>query len=161
MTESELERFMLRVVEFPNGGCWIWVGAYQTTGYGRWTTQRAKHRYAHRVAYEMYRGPIPDGLCVLHNCPGGDNPACVNPEHMFLGTRAENQADMAHKGRSIRGEKRPNAKLTAADVMEVRAGLANGTPSRELAARFGVTRGTINDVGRRYSWKHLGDLPNV
>jgi hypothetical protein len=80
------------------GGCWIWTGAVNRDGYGTLTYQR-KHVSAHRLAWTLMFGPIPDGLFVLHSCPAGDNPSCVNPAHLFLGTQADNVADMASKGR--------------------------------------------------------------
>ncbi len=79
--------------------CWLWHGGNDgKMGYG--TMQfNGKKTVAHRISWEMANGPIPDGLWVLHNCPGGDNPACVNPAHLFLGTRADNMRDAHQKGR--------------------------------------------------------------
>src|ERR1019366_7994311 len=93
---------------------------------------------AHRYSWELHNGKIPDGLCVLHNCPDGDNPACVNPAHLFIGTKADNNADITQKGRYnharvglvhelayLRGEKHPNAKLTVKIIKAIRKAHAN------------------------------------
>lgn len=83
-------------------GCTLWTGGAAGRGYGVLGSGglRAPQVYAHRISYELANGPIPDGLFVLHNCPGGDNPLCVNPDHLFLGTQADNMADMVAKGRA-------------------------------------------------------------
>ena len=86
--------------------CWIWTASTRNKGYGAFVYVREGrliHGRAHRYAYELHRGRIPDDLCVLHNCPGGDNPACVNPAHLWLGTKAENNADLVAKGRHVKG----------------------------------------------------------
>ena len=152
MTESELLRFMAKVVQFSDG-CWIWIGARQTTGYGRWVRRRGEvGRYAHRVAYEHFVGPIPEDLCVLHDCPAGDDPACCNPAHLRLGTRTENQADMMRKGRSCRGERSGRAKLSPAQAIEIKRSSGTG---REVAARYGVSDNTVYDIRGGRSWRHL------
>lgn len=106
---------------------------------------------AHRAAYELLVGPIPDGMRVLHRC---DNPPCVNPEHLWVGTDADNVADMVRKGRnrSVRGEAAPRAKLNDAAVRAIRA-----TPERAvtLARRYGVAESTISAVRHRVNWKHV------
>ena len=98
------DRFEEQVQAEPNSGCWLWAGRLNEHGYG---TTTVTHRtgvyrswYAHRVAWLLHRGPIPKGLCVLHRC---DNRACVNPDHLWLGTRRDNQRDMVKKGRSMEG----------------------------------------------------------
>jgi len=80
-----------------SGVCWLWTASTRY-GYGRLKVG-ARRIQAHRVSWELHHGPIPEGLCVLHNCPGGDNPTCVNPAHLWLGTRADNAADRDAKGR--------------------------------------------------------------
>lgn len=85
-------------------GCWLWHGAFEATGYGQIRIgSPGKLIAAHRIAWELYVGPIPEGLWVLHNCPAGDTRSCVRPEHLFIGTRAENMLDMVRKGRSRAG----------------------------------------------------------
>lgn len=104
---------------------------------------------AHRVAYEFHCGPIPDGMRVLHRC---DNPPCINPDHLFLGTQAENVADMISKGRKVvlQGEGHGSAKLTKADVLAIRA--ARGSSSRQLAVQYGVHSSQICRVRAGKKW---------
>ncbi len=86
-----------------SGECWLWIKATDRDGYGVTSTKNKKQVRAHRVSWEIHFGPIPDGLCVLHNCPGGDNPTCVRPSHLWLGTNDQNMADRKAKGRYANG----------------------------------------------------------
>lgn len=146
---SPKERLMRRVVKTPS--CWLWTGAKCFHGYGQLKSERGgKMKMAHRVSYEVYVGPIPEGLKVLHEC---DNPPCVNPGHLRLGTQAENNQDREAKGRGRqpKGVAHNKAKLTEAQVARVRSG---GSASR-LAAEMGVTKNTILDVRKGKTWRHL------
>lgn len=143
--------------------CWPWT-AYRLKGYGQvWAG--GKMVLAHRLAYELVNGPIPDNLCALHRC---DNPPCCNPAHIFLGTQADNMADKTAKGRQsrgeqhysrtkpermVRGERNGRAKLNEAQVQEIRAAYAaGGVTLHELAARFVVGQATVWRVVRRKTW---------
>lgn len=95
------ERFEAKVYRIP-GGCHIWCGASNSGGYGSFSLD-GRTETAHRVAWRLYRGPIPTGLDVTHNCPGGDDRACVNDEHLCPGTRAQNNRDIARKNRGSKG----------------------------------------------------------
>lgn len=147
-TRAAFER---RYIPEPNSGCWLWSGAHNR-GYGQ-IQVRGKTEKAPRLSWMLHRGPIQDGRCVLHRC---DNPACVNPEHLFLGTHADNAADRAAKGRGrnrvLRGEKNPQSKLTREAVLQIHDLLASGATQRSLAARFGVGCTTITRIasGRSY-----------
>ena len=135
-------------------GCWEWQGSCGQNGYATITYQNESW-YVHRMAYELYKGPIPPGVCVCHHC---DNRKCVNPAHLWVGTKAENNADMFKKGRGrsfglVRGEDCPNAKLTWADVDEIRRiGKCGAATQRTLAHQFGVSHSTIGNVLREKTW---------
>lgn len=134
-------------------GCWPWTGSRSKMegGYGRLNVG-GRPVSAHRIAYQLYVGTIPSGMWVLHAC---DWPPCVNPEHLFLGTRATNSADAVAKGRIAHGEKHWNARLTERDVRAIRK-LAPRTPSRALSRRFGVTQSTIWRVVNHQLWRQGG-----
>jgi HNH endonuclease len=136
-------------------GCWLWTGSCLPNGYGLISVQ-GTYRLAHRQSYETFVGPIPPGLCVLHHC---DTPSCVRPDHLFLGTTADNYWDSARKGRAtrLRGSRHQNAKLTEADVREIRQLAVNGGRGivTALANRFHVGYRTIGRVIQRTRWGHL------
>lgn len=137
----------------PGARCWLWMGA-RINGYGRLKINK-QSKWAHRASYEHYVGAIPNGQLVLHHC---DTPACINPEHLFLGTQKDNIADCCRKGRrgrsgaSLVGEANPARKLTAADVLAMRASHESQTA---LAARYGVSQARVSKILRREAWKHL------
>lgn len=158
------------------GKCWIWGGAKDKDGYGRFPIGNAT-RIAHRAAYLFRNGTIPEGFLIMHKC---DNPSCVNPDHLACGTPKDNSQDMVSKRRSLftvhpekcpRGEKHflfgkivnqlpgienPSAKLTEAQVLEIRATYsAGGISQKKLAARYGVTQPLIGYIVRRELWKHI------
>ena len=133
--------------------CWLWTGAVQKRGhpYGKFRVREQNRTVrAHRMAYELTYGVVPNGLAVLHRC---DNPRCVNPEHLFLGTQAENQADMKAKGRQARGERIAGAKLTWEEVREIRALSASGQNSVVLGKRFGVASSIVRRIIAGKIWK--------
>lgn len=135
----------------PYSGCWLWTKGTRSFGYGNFFVKSPDlHQAAHRVSWEIYRGEIPEELCVLHRC---DTPSCVNPDHLFLGTRRENSADMARKKRSTIGSRNPNSKLTEADVLAIRSSLESHS---KIAKKYGVLFGNIKDIRRGRTWKHCG-----
>jgi hypothetical protein len=138
--------------------CWLWTGT-APNGYGQIQVGE-KMVPAHRVSYEMANGPIPVGKLVCHNCPDGDNPLCVNPAHLWLGTYAENSADMVRKGRTrppcVTGEAHGSAVLTEAQVVEIRARYRLGNIShRALATIYGVSHRSIGSAINGQTWKHI------
>ncbi len=146
------ERFWSKV--HKSGECWIWSGATHDGGYGilRIGSLRDGSRTlvkAHRFSWELINGPVPDGLFVCHHC---DNPPCVNPSHLFLGTCAANNADMYAKNRESFGEDHPRAKLSSAEVRLIRSEASHGNHGR-LAQRFGVSRATVDYIASGKTWR--------
>jgi hypothetical protein len=160
LPQAPLEiRFALRWEE-NEAGCHIWTGHVTRRGYGllidgQRSTKVVK-RPAHRVSWELHNGPIPDGMSVLHKC---DVPACVNPEHLFLGTQADNMRDMDAKGRRKNsprpGELNGNALLTDTKVLKIKKLRARGWTYKQIGAEIGVHATTVFGIISGKSWKHL------
>lgn len=133
-------------------GCWEWTAYKDIRGYGHISSEGRVLR-AHRVSWELHYGEIPEGLCVCHHC---DNTSCVNPRHLFLGTRVDNMVDMVRKGRSAhpenRGENNPGAKLTKKQVEEIRRKCAEGKTQRNLAEEFNVTFLSVSRIVNYKDW---------
>lgn len=148
-----VQRLAANVITDPETGCWNWKAGKDTHGYGQMNANGRK-RLAHRISFEVHRGLIPEGKCVCHRC---DNPACINPDHLFIGTQAENVADMIAKRRdrkaSQKGEAHGQAKLTEADVIAIRSN-AHSSQS-DLAARYGVSPSQIGNIRRGKRWTHV------
>lgn len=130
--------------------CWIWVGASRSkAGYGR-VSERAngnkRTKMAHRVSWELSFGKIPDGLLVCHKC---DNPSCVRPSHLFIGTYKDNVADMQANGRGGNG----NSKLTKEEVVEIRTLISHGEKQKSIAKKYNVCRETVQNIKYGKSWK--------
>jgi hypothetical protein len=137
------ERFLKHVEVGGEDECWNWTGAKNQVGYGEIGVD-GKSVGAHRLSYEIFVDKIPGGLYVLHKC---DNPACVNPSHLFLGTHQDNMDDMCDKGRIARV-------LTIEKAREIKRLLAEGnTAKRAIARQFGVNHGLINDIAKGKKWK--------
>lgn len=138
----------------PNSGCFLWTGKKSASGYGR-IHRRPKWFFAHRLIYTKSFGEIPEGLVVRHRC---DQRLCVNPDHLLIGTPADNIADMISRGRmfmktggSRRGSKNTRAKLTEEMVLEIRE-LSKTMSQADIALFFGVGRVAINNICTRKSW---------
>ena len=161
------DRFMEKV-EKSDFGCWLWVASKNERGYGQFSMKvdgsspRGGHkmRLAHRVSYEMHKGPIPvgsgyHGVCVLHRC---DTPACVNPEHLFLGSNMDNVMDRVAKNRSgtARGSENKNAVLTPLQAKEIAELCAlKKIPQAAIAREFGVSATTVSHIHNRRVWAAL------
>lgn len=139
--------------EADENGCVLWLGARNNKGYGTFW-RNGKRELAHRLAWELERGPIPDGLNVLHRC---DRPLCVRVQHLFLGTQKDNIADCIAKGRKAdtRGENSAQALLTEKEAQEIKWLLLEGFfTQREIGEAYGVATGTVANIkhGRHWSW---------
>lgn len=165
-------RFWSHVERSPR--CWLWTGRCLASGYGALSIAQPRQTLsAHRVSWEIASGkPVPDEFDVLHDCPDGDNPPCVRNDppgwkeingitrpklgHLWLGTHADNMADMANKGRQEFGERHHAARLTDASVADIRAAYAAGGVSQSALAReYDVHLMTINQIILRRTWRHV------
>lgn len=148
--KSQIDRFNEKWEPVTESGCWIWTAYTNACGYGSFR-HNGKMKLAHRVSYELHIAPIPSGMVICHTC---DTPACVNPNHLFPGTQLENIEDRHKKGRTSSGEGRPSAKLTWADVLEIRRRYdAGGVKQGELADEYGVCPQQISAIIRRMRWR--------
>jgi hypothetical protein len=145
--------FIKRLRPVPETGCLEWTGSKTRTGYGR-IRVGPKLYLSHRYAFMLALGDIPEGQCVCHQC---DNPACCNPEHLFLGTQRENVADMMAKGRQHNrtGSKNSCAKLTEKDVIEIREACASGAKQADMARKYNVSQVAISLIVLRKKWVHV------
>ena len=151
VTDSLVARFWSHVDR--SGECWTWTASKNRRGYGWFVISSGYQRGAHRVSWWIAFGAIPDGQWVLHRC---DNPPCVRPDHLLLGTNIENSADRDAKGRGFipHGEECGSSVLTAEQVYAIRS---SGGRSRDVAKEFGVSHFTVNDIRARRTWRHLID----
>jgi hypothetical protein len=140
--------FEAKWIPEPNSGCHLWLASVNKGGYGRF----GSHVLAHRYAWEQINGPIPDGMLVCHKC---DNPACVNVDHMFLGTHLDNANDRDAKNRRIAlfGERHGRAKLTVDEVKEIRHLIETGVLTSWTASKkFGINHKTVSDIVSHKLW---------
>lgn len=143
------ERFWSKVRK--TDGCWQWTAAIHHSGYGMFGVKKTMVQ-AHRLAYELCIGEIPEGMFACHTC---DNRSCVNPKHIFIGTAKDNTRDMFSKGRAIQlRERHWNAKLTESDVLQIRDMWRSGLYTQsQIAKRFGVDRAHISGLVNNKYWK--------
>jgi len=151
-----IEQRLWTRLKIADNGCWEWQGRKDKDGYGAldYRFNGRREQRAHRVAWIVVFGEIPDGQWALHKC---DNRPCCNPMHLFLGDAASNNADMIQKGRQYypAGELAGNAILTERQVIEIRALHASGVTQRLIAKQFGVGFKAINKIVLRQRWKHI------
>lgn len=136
-------------------GCINWIKATNGIGYGTLKI-KGKTEYAHRLSYSLHNGEIDSDIKVCHKC---DNPSCVNPYHLFLGTQSDNMKDCYDKGRSkikphsMSGAENPNAKLTEEEVIKIKSLIENGDTEQSIASKFNVSQGLINSIKKGKLWK--------
>jgi predicted XRE-type DNA-binding protein len=154
------EKFWAKVQRGQSHECWLWIGVRFPDGYGfmHRSSKPLLWWRAHCLSWEVHCGPIPNGLCVLHHC---DNPSCVNPAHLYVGTRADNARDRAlrKRGKEHRqyGEANDNAKLREADVRRIIACLKAGQSQTAIARQFGIVQPHVSRIAHRRTWQHLWD----
>lgn len=152
MRETLQSRIERQTFPEPNTGCHLWAGCVRSSlGYGVIKIKR-KMKFVHRVNYELANGPIPNNLFACHRC---DNPACVNPDHLFLGTALDNAKDRDSKGRGVSGERQWLSKLNSIDVKIIREAIGLGFSQTTIGKYFRVTSWTIRDIKNNRSWTHL------
>lgn len=146
-----MEEFWNKVNQKSSEECWEWQGNIHQYGYGRIMVDD-QLKLAHRVSYRINKSE-PGDMCVLHKC---DNPPCVNPYHLFLGTREDNNKDAARKGRTVghAGSDNPNGELTEEDIKEIRQ-FPKSVSNREIAEAYGVSTSTIGCILRKETWNHV------
>ncbi len=155
MAAKNVERRFWSYILQPNDPscCWPWQGQVDVNGYGRFNWRRGDTQLAHRLSYRLAHGELPADRFVCHRC---DNPPCINPAHLFLGTQLDNMRDAAAKGRTAspdrRGEQVNTAKLSTADVIFIRGASAS---TAEVAAHFGISREQVSNIRKRRQWKHV------
>ena len=155
-------RFWKKVKILEDNECWEWQAGKNYKGYGEFYVAGERHLHAHQISWIHRNDEIPEGMCVLHRC---DNPSCVNPNHLFLGTNQDNVTDKMNKGRwkshFLVGEEHPQHgtnskfnKLSEQDVKDIREKYKAGQTLRSIAKEFGVVHGVINNIiqGRKWSW---------
>jgi hypothetical protein len=151
MQHVTIESFLKKVYPEPNTGCWLWGGLHDKNGYGRVSPKKFKLRNAHRLSYFFYKGDFDRSLMVLHKC---DVPACVNPDHLFLGTVQDNSDDMKNKKRQANGERQWKSKLTEDQVFEIRRYYNIGISAAQISRIYGTSAATIHRIITYKSWTH-------
>lgn len=145
------ERFEEKCQPIPELGCWAWTHFKRPDGYGE-MTYKGRARYAQKVAWDLFRGPIPKNLHVLHTC---DNRWCVNPDHLFLGTNRDNVNDKLAKGRQPWGSQIHQSKLTKEQVLSI---LNDARTQRAIAEDYNICQQTVSQIKRRQSWQRLAPV---
>jgi hypothetical protein len=160
-----------------DGECWLWEGSLTNCGYGK-ITIKGIHGSSHRISFEIFKGQIPKGKHVCHNCPTGDNKRCINPDHLWIGSHKDNMQDALKKGRmkgtpgikwsqelrekmksrphsDRRGEKHHLRKLTNANIYEIRELLKTNLTQKKIAEKYGIDKSLISYIKSGKNWSHI------
>lgn len=150
--QRALEVIQQRIAVDKERGCWLWAGTRDQKGYGK-LSFKGRFQFAHRVSWSLVNGSIPEGMNVCHRC---DVPSCVNPDHLFLGSQADNVADMRQKGRarggSMKGERNPDARLSTEQVLAIRT---DTRACHVVGAEHGVSKTTVSSIRTGKTWRHV------
>lgn len=147
--KAAVDRIWDTCIPEPNSGCWLWLGTMTQWGYAQIMTRRGVTGFAHRYSFEAFKGPLPPGKLACHTC---DNRMCVNPDHIYAGTYADNSSDAVRRGRTLTGSRNHRAKLSEDDVRII---MADGRMFTEIAGDYGVTRTAISAIKNKRTWGHL------
>jgi hypothetical protein len=155
ITQKRIDRFWKYIEK--KDGCWIWRGGLNSMGYGQFHIGNGKMALCHRLSWVVHRGPIDGDLCILHKC---DNPKCVNPDHLFIGTMKDNMQDKANKKRNLKniGEYSCQHKLTDCEATEIRKLYKRATRNfniQSLAKKYNIGQTTVWEILNGRAWKHL------
>jgi len=147
--EEKLKKYVI-----DDRNCWNWIGSKDRDGYGVFGHHRNKQLRAHRASYGLYVGEIPNGMMVCHFC---DNPSCINPKHLFVGTAKDNTQDMIRKQRRpvLSGEVHPNAKLKEHQVHEIKQLRKQNVLLTNIANQYGISFQTVSSIAKGKTWKHI------
>jgi len=147
--EEKLKRYFV-----TDSNCWSWTGSKDRNGYGVFGHHRNKQLRAHRAAYEFHVGAIPTGMFVCHSC---DNPSCINPKHLFVGTAKDNTQDMIKKQRKtiLYGELHPNSKLSNDQVLRIKQLRKQNIPLNDIANQFCISFQTVSSIAKGTTWNHI------
>lgn len=145
---TPIARFWAKVIKGDE--CWLWTGAKNYNGYGAFRVNN-RNQFPHRFSWELHSGSIPRGSFVCHSC---DNPSCVNPKHLWLGSNSDNVHDMVRKRRHTFGERNPMSKLTEKEVLEIRR-MGRLKSLSQISRRFSLGISTVSQILNRHRWKHI------
>lgn len=148
------DRFWGKVNKLSINECWVWTGCKEKMGHGRIRVNKSTREMAHRLSYILANGEIPKDKCVCHSC---DNPSCVNPNHLWVGSKGQNNTDRASKGRSAKaiGELNNSSKLTNENVIEIKNLIKGGVKPKQLAIKFNVSQATIGRIKNNLGWNQV------
>lgn len=151
MTQDLRLRLYAKTLLSDDDSCWLWLGYIDKDGYGQLSVNDRSQR-AHRMSWEAHVGPIPTDMQVLHTC---DVRACINPNHLFLGTNVDNMIDRNSKGRAAAGERHGQRVLTESDVRTIRRRFRHGETQTAIAKAYGVDQTTVSRVVLGRTWRHV------